>query len=92
MIVHIGPYEFDDVDYDAESDVLYLSAGAPRPATDSEETPEGHVVRYDDHDRIIGVTIVGVRELLRQDGAVSLTLPRRSVTADAGELAAALAA
>jgi len=92
MTVHIGPYEFDDVDYDAESDVLYLSVGKPQPAADSEETPEGHIVRYDEHDRVIGVTIVGARDLLGQDDDVSLTLPRRSVTADPRELAAALAA
>jgi uncharacterized protein YuzE len=92
MIVHIGPYEFDDVDYDVESDVLYLSDGEPQPATDSEETPEGHIVRYDDHDRIIGITIVGARNLLAQDGAVALTLPHRSVIANPRELAAALAA
>ena len=36
MTVHIGPYEFDDVDYDAKSDVLYLSIGKPRPAADSD--------------------------------------------------------
>jgi len=92
MTVHIGPYEFDDIDYDAEGDVLYLSVGEPQPAADSEETPEGHIVRYDEHDRVIGVTIVGARDLLGQDGGVSLTLPRRSVTADPSELAAALAA
>jgi uncharacterized protein YuzE len=92
MTVHIGPYEFDDIDYDAQSDVLYLSVGKPQPAADSEETPEGHIVRYDGQDRVIGVTIVGARNLLGQDGSVSLTLPRRSVTADRRELAAALAA
>ncbi len=92
MIVHIGPYAFDDVDYDAKSDVLYLSIGAPQPAADSEETPEGHIVRYDARNRVIGITIVGARDLLGHDGVVSLTLPRRSVTADASELAAALAA
>lgn len=92
MSVHIGPYEYDDVDYDAESDVLYLAVGAPQPATDSEETPEGHIVRYDEHDRVIGVTIVGAHDLLAQDGAVALTLPHRSVIANSRELAAALAA
>lgn len=92
MTVHIGPYEFDDVDYDAESDVLYLSIGEPQPAADSEETAEGHIVRYDGHDRVIGVTIVGAGNLLAQDGTVALTLPHRSVIADSRELAAALAA
>jgi uncharacterized protein YuzE len=91
MMVHIGPYEFDDINYDAGSDVLYLSAGEPQPAADSVETPEGHIVRYDEHDRVISVTIVGARDLLGQDGLVSLTLARRSVTADPRELAAALA-
>jgi len=51
-----GPYEFDDIDYDAESD-------KPQPAADSERTPEGHIVRYDELDRVIGVTIVGARDL-----------------------------
>lgn len=75
MTVHIGPYEFDDVDYDAESDVLYLSIGEPQPAADSEETAEGHIVRYDACDRVIGVTIVGAGNLLAQDGTVALTCP-----------------
>lgn len=92
MIVHIGPYAFDDVEYDAARDVLYLSIGAPQVASGSDETPEGHIVRYDDRDRVIGVTIVGARELLGHEGAVAVTLPRRSLTADASELAAALAA
>lgn len=92
MTVHIGPYEFDDVDYDVESDVLYLSIGEPRPAADSEETAEGHVVRYDADDSVIGITIIGAGSLLAQDGAVALTLPHRSVIANSRELAAALAA
>jgi hypothetical protein len=29
MTVRIGQHEFDDVSYDANGDVLYLSAGAP---------------------------------------------------------------
>ena len=90
MTVHIGPYEFDDVDYDVEGDVLYLSIGEPRPAADSEETAEGHVVRYDAHDRVIGVTIIGAGKLLARDGGVAITLPNRSVIADSRELAAAL--
>jgi uncharacterized protein YuzE len=92
MIVHIGPYAFDDVAYDAESDVLYLSVGAPQPAADAQETAEGHIVRYDEHDRVVGLTIVGARELIRQDGAVTLTLPPQSVTANRRELVAALTA
>jgi uncharacterized protein YuzE len=76
---------------DAVSDVLYLSIGEPQPAADSEETLEGHIVRYDEHDRVIGFTIVGARVLLDAE-KLSVTLPRRSVAADRRELAAALAA
>ena len=37
-MIHLGPYTFDHVVYDAEGDVLYLSIGEPRPAYDSPET------------------------------------------------------
>lgn len=85
MRVHLGPYTFDHVTYDAEGDVLYLAIGEPRDAADSEETPEGHVVRYDDQDRVIGVSLVNVNWLLDHRGALVVTLPRRPVTADVGE-------
>ena len=29
MSIHIGPYTFDHVRYDADADVLYLSIGDP---------------------------------------------------------------
>jgi uncharacterized protein YuzE len=92
MSVHLGPYTFDHVSYDADGDVLYLSIGEPRDATDSEETPEGHIVRYDHHERVIGLTLVSAKWLLERDGTLSITFPQRSAIADAGELQAALAA
>lgn len=92
MSVHLGPYTFDHVSYDEDRDVLYLSIGEPREAADSEETPEGHVVRYDDREEIIGLTLVNAKWLLDRDGTLSITFPQRSAVADAGELHAALAA
>lgn len=51
MTITIGTITFDQVDYDADGDVLYLSVGAPREPADSYGTPEGHNVRYDENGR-----------------------------------------
>lgn len=32
MTVHVGPYEFDNVSYDSDGDVLYLRRGEPQKA------------------------------------------------------------
>jgi uncharacterized protein YuzE len=91
-MIHLGPYTFDDVVYDARGDVLYMSIGKPRPAADSPPTPEGHIVRFDANDELIGVTIVNAKWLLERDGTLSVTFPERSATADTRELEAALVA
>jgi uncharacterized protein YuzE len=72
--VRVGPYDFDHVAYDEASDVLYLSAGEPREAANSEETPEGHIVRYDRRGRVIGVTLVSAKWILDRQGSVAITL------------------
>ncbi len=92
MSVHIGQYTFDHVSYDEARDILYLSISEPRDAADSEETPEGHIVRYDDQEQIIGLTLVNAKWLLDRDETLSITFPQRSAVADARELYAALAA
>jgi hypothetical protein len=33
MTVHVGPYEFDQVSYDSDGDVLYLRRGERRAAS-----------------------------------------------------------
>jgi hypothetical protein len=48
MSVRIGQHEFGDVSYDANGDVLYLSAGTPADADAGDGTPEGHFVRFDE--------------------------------------------
>lgn len=89
--VHIGPLVFDHADYDAASDVLYLHIGAPREA-EGEETPEGHVVRFEPGtQRVVGLTVIGARRLLDRDGRLIVTVPE-TVEASADELAPALAA
>lgn len=77
MIVRIGTLSFDHSTYDERGDVLYLHVGQPQAAAASEQTPEGHVLRFDDHDQIIGITIVNARWLLERDHKVDITIPER---------------
>lgn len=86
--VSVGGLVFDQADYDHDGDVLYLHVGVPTKAASSEETPEGHVVRYDEAGRVIGLTIVNARWLLDRDGKLRVTLP---LEANAGDLEVAFA-
>jgi uncharacterized protein YuzE len=92
VTVKIGRLSFDHVSYDAAGDVLYLHVGAPRAAADADETAEGHLLRYDESGRILGLTIVNARWLLERDGAITVTLPEPRLRADASDLAEALGA
>jgi uncharacterized protein YuzE len=88
--VHIGPLVFDRGDYDAEGDVLYLHVGEP-VAAEGEETPEGHVVRFEPGtQRVVGLTVINARSVLDRDGRLIVTVPE-TVEASADELAPALA-
>ncbi len=88
--IHIGPLVFDQADYDADGDVLYLHAGTPVRA-EGEETPEGHVLRFEPGTgRIVGLTVINARWLLERDGRLVVTVPE-TVEASASELAPALA-
>ena len=90
MTVTFGAYSFDHADYDERGDVLYLHVGEPRPAADADETPEGHVLRFDQSGSLIGLTIMGARTILERDGSLSVTPP--AVHIDAASLALMLAA
>ena len=57
MTIRFGGLEFDHVVYDPVADVLYLSVGDPREPARQESSPEGHLVRYDGEDRVIGITV-----------------------------------
>ncbi len=83
-LVAIGPWEFDHVFYDSGADVVYLSIGAPRPAY-GEETPEGHILRYDlETDEFCGVTLIGIRQLFEEEGEPTVTLPHSEPIARKG--------
>jgi uncharacterized protein YuzE len=91
MKITIGKMTFDHASYDARGDVLYLHAGEPQAAAESEETPEQHVVRFDQEGQVIGLTIINAKWLLDRDGAIAVTLPELQ-RIDAEELEPALRA
>jgi uncharacterized protein YuzE len=74
VTVRVGPFEFDHVNYDERRDVLYLSIGEPREAADALVTPEGHVVRLDSENEVIGLTLINAK-WLSDDGGLSISLP-----------------
>jgi uncharacterized protein YuzE len=71
----LGDAAIDRYTYYEEGDVLYLTAGAPQAAADDYESLEGDTVFVDARGRIIGVTIIGAREMLDRDGTLNVTLP-----------------
>jgi hypothetical protein len=78
--IKIGSIVFDHASYDAENDVLYLHVGEPKVGV-GEETPEGHVIRYaPGTDRIVGLTMLSPRYMLKRDGKVTVTMPETSQT------------
>jgi uncharacterized protein YuzE len=90
MTVHVGPYEFDQVSYDSDGDVLYLRRGERQAAAETFSTPEGHAVRMDENREVIGITIVNAKWLVERDGKITITVPSLIET-NADDLAAALA-
>jgi uncharacterized protein YuzE len=89
VTVRIGPYEFDEVSYDRDADVLYLHRGPREPSFDTVASPEGHAVNLDEAGRVIGLTIVNAKWLTERDGTLTITVPER-IEADAADLAPAL--
>ena len=91
MSVRLGDIDFDRVSYDAGADVLYLHSGDPETAFDFDGSAEGHALRYDDRDRLVGVTILNARWHLETHGGVVVTTPGERLDLGPDELARALA-
>ena len=77
MTITIAGTAFDYHDYDARGDTLFLGVGGPRKvlAARAYETPEGHVVEYDEAGSVVALELVNVRWALERDGEVKLTCP-----------------
>lgn len=89
MSITIGQLTFDHVHYDPAGDVLDLHIGEPQSAADADETPEGHVVRFDAQGAVLGVTILNAKWLVKQGKPFAITLPER-VNVDPTTLSSAL--
>lgn len=76
MNLVIAGTTFDQHEYDAEGDVLYLSVGDPQVPARTIATPEGHAVDYSVSGAVVGITLVNVKHLLDREGAVTVTLPQ----------------
>ena len=91
MTVTVGSYEFDNIRYDSDCDVLCLRRGdSPQRAANTFATPEGHLVLLDALGEVTGIALISAQELIDRDGRIPVTLPR-VVEADVDELALALA-
>jgi uncharacterized protein YuzE len=75
MTITIGPFDFDNVFYDVDGDVLYLHKGDPASAVDFDESPEGHALRFDGVGNLVGVTVLNAKLLLDRDGELKITVP-----------------
>lgn len=82
MSIKIGNTEFDHHKYDELGDVLYLSVGKPRVPAETDATPEGHAVDYDESGAVIGMVLVNVRRLLERDGELKITWPEAHISRD----------
>jgi uncharacterized protein YuzE len=74
MSVKLGQWVFDDIDYDGDGDVLYLSIGQPQRGY-GQESPEGHVWRFDSDGNFCGLTLLGVREMADAGEEMTITVP-----------------
>ncbi|MEX0664751.1 MAG: DUF2283 domain-containing protein [Acidimicrobiia bacterium] len=77
MSITIGTTTFDRVDYDVKADVLYLHAGNPEHGVDFDESPEGHGLRYDVDEKLVGITLVNAKALIDQATPITITIPER---------------
>lgn len=89
MSISIGDWTFNYVSYDADADVLYLSLDTPVAGV-GEETPEGHIARFDQDGRFTGVTLIGVGAMIEAREPIAITLPHRTEV-DGHDLELALA-
>jgi hypothetical protein len=63
--------------------------GEPSAAVDFDESPEGHALRFDAEQNLVGVTILGAKRLVERHGKVTITVPK-VVRVDAGDIAPVL--
>jgi uncharacterized protein YuzE len=78
MSITIAGVTFRYHDYDRRGDTLFLAVSGPgkKLAATAYETPEGHVVEYDESGEMVAVELVNVRHALDEAGEITLTCPQ----------------
>ena len=85
MSVTIAGIDFEQHDYDARGDVLYLNTvlhDGSKPPFRALPTPEGHNVEYAEDGRVISLILVNVRALLDRDGELTISWPPARLAPD----------
>jgi hypothetical protein len=85
MSVTIAGIDFEQHDYDARGDVLYLNTvrhDGSSPPFRALPTPEGHNVEYDEDGRVTSLILVNVRALLERDGELTISWPPARLAPD----------
>lgn len=88
--VKIESFEYDNVTYDVDGDVLYCWSGEPRHPAYDDASPEGHYLQFGADGALIAITIVNARWLLEHEGKITITIPERRI--ETSELGAVLTA
>lgn len=93
MTITLAGIQFEHHDYDVRGDTLFLSVAPPsgKPPAHAHETPEGHVIEYDEAGAITAIELLNARWRLERDGEVRVTPPEHPAVADERELEAAFA-
>ncbi len=93
MSIIVADIEFENHEYDARGDVLYVDVPGYRgPAQNAYASPEGHGIEWDENGRVIAMTLVNVKWLIARDGELRITWPDGRVSHDAGAAVLAPAA
>lgn len=85
MSVTIAGIDFEQHDYDARGDVLYLNTvlhDGSKPPFRALPTPEGHNVEYGEDGRVTSLILVNVRALLERDGELTISWPPARLAPD----------
>ena len=73
--IRFGDWTFDHGTYDRDADAMYLSIGEPVSGT-GEESSEGHILRFDEDGRFVGITLIDVSDLIEAGAPAVITLPQ----------------
>lgn len=65
------------------------STGSGTTATDFDESPEGHALRFDTTGALVGITLLDAKRLLEAGQPIVVTIPER-LTIDPAALAPAI--